>query len=190
MPSSLRSQKSRNSLEHGVIEGPSLSIESCAVNLNCVQDVCGVKELPLFDAIYTDHFVPPTLHITIGKGNNILENLTSKLQAAGEAYSANYYKTERNATLAILSLEKSKEVQQFNDRYSKYKAMKSRNDGGLRAIAEDELEDIALVEQVGIQDAVDGANIFVFKTKKAVCRREEKGGELQGHRPASPCRDS
>jgi hypothetical protein len=58
----------------------------------------------------------------------------------------------------------------------------------LRAIAEEELGYISL-ERVGMQDAVDGAKVFVLKTKKVVCRREEKGGELQGHRSASPCRD-
>jgi hypothetical protein len=56
---------------------------------NCVQDVCGVKEKPLFDAIDTDHFMSPTLHLTIGKRNNVLENLTRELQTVGEAYSAN-----------------------------------------------------------------------------------------------------
>jgi hypothetical protein len=46
------------------LKAHTLRIESGAVNLNCVQDVCGVKEQPLFDAIDTDHFVPPTLHLT------------------------------------------------------------------------------------------------------------------------------
>jgi hypothetical protein len=175
-----------------------LRIESSAVNLDCVQDVCGVKEPPFSDAIDTDHFVPPTLHLTIGKGNDVLENLTRKLvQApAGDAYLANYYETETNATLRILSLEKDKEeLQQFNDGYHKHEIypwrQKRRRVGmmeDLRAIAEEELEDISL-ERVGMQDAVDGAKIFVLKTQKVVCRREEKGGELQGHRSASPCRD-
>jgi hypothetical protein len=65
--------------------------------------------------------VPPTLHLTIGKGNDVLENLTKELQAVGEAYSANYYETETIATLAILSLEKAKEeLQHFNDKYREY----------------------------------------------------------------------
>jgi hypothetical protein len=52
-----------------------LRIESGAANLNCIQDVCEVKEQPLLDAIDTDNFVPPILHLTIGKVNNVLENL-------------------------------------------------------------------------------------------------------------------
>ncbi len=67
------------SLEHGVIEGPCFEKRVGEVNLNCVQDVCGVKEQPLFDAIDTDHFVPPTLHLTVDKGNDVLENLTREL---------------------------------------------------------------------------------------------------------------
>jgi hypothetical protein len=44
-------------------------------------------------------------------------------------------------------------------------------------------------EQVGMQDTVDGAKVFVFKTKKLFPEDMKKGGELQGHRSASPCRD-
>jgi hypothetical protein len=71
------------------LKAHALRIESGAVNLSCVQDVGGVKEQPLFDAINRDHFVPPTLHLTIGKGNKVLENLRRELQAGGEAYLAN-----------------------------------------------------------------------------------------------------
>jgi hypothetical protein len=109
---------------------------------------------------------------------------------------ANYYETEMNETLAILSLEKAKEeLQQFNDGYCEYEIdlrhQKQQTVGmikDLRAIAEEELEDI-LLERVGIQDAVNGAKVFVLKTKNVVCRNEERGGELQGHRLASPCRN-
>jgi hypothetical protein len=48
------------------LKAHTLRIESGAVNLNCVQDVCGVKEQPLFDAI-----------LTIGKGNEVLERKRS-----------------------------------------------------------------------------------------------------------------
>ena len=99
-------------------------IESGDVNSNCVKDICGVKEQPLFDAIDTDHFVPPTLHLTIGKGNDVFESLTRELvQAAAEAYSAAYYETETNATLAITSLQVAKEdLQQFNDGHREYES--------------------------------------------------------------------
>jgi hypothetical protein len=91
--------------------------------------------------------VPPTLHLTIGKGNDVLENLTRELQAAGEAYLANYNETETNATLATLSLEKAEEeLQHFNDGYCEceidLRHQKRRRVGmmeDLRAIAEEEL---------------------------------------------------
>jgi hypothetical protein len=41
------------------LKAHALRIESGAVNLNCIQYVCGVKEQPFFDAIDTYHFVPP-----------------------------------------------------------------------------------------------------------------------------------
>jgi hypothetical protein len=76
-------------------------IESGTVNLSSIQDVGGVKKQPFFDAIDIDHIIPPTLHLTLGKGNDVLENLTRELQAAAEAYLASYYETKMNATLAI-----------------------------------------------------------------------------------------
>jgi hypothetical protein len=49
----------------------------------------------------------------------------------------------------------------------------------LRPIAEEELED-TLLEQVGMQDAVDGAKVFGLKIEKVVCRREEKEEKCKG----------
>jgi hypothetical protein len=69
------------------LKAHALRIESGALNLNCVQDVCGVKEQPLFDAIDTDHFVPPTLHLTSGKGNNVLENLRRDIGCGRSTFS-------------------------------------------------------------------------------------------------------
>jgi hypothetical protein len=43
----------------------------------------------------------------------------------------------------------------------------------LRAIAEEELEDI-LLQQVGMQDAVDGAKVFVFKTKRLFAEEKKE----------------
>jgi hypothetical protein len=61
------------------------------------------------------------LHLTIGKGNDVLTNLILELQAAGETYSEDYYKTERDVRLALLSYERAKEeLQQFNDSYKEY----------------------------------------------------------------------
>jgi hypothetical protein len=93
-------------------------IECGLVDLSSVQEVCGVKEQPLFDVMDTDHYILHVLHLTIGKGNDLLNNFIVELQTAGEAYSEDYYKTERDVRLVILSHEKPKEeLQQFNDSY-------------------------------------------------------------------------
>jgi hypothetical protein len=99
-------------------------IQSGAVNLNSVHAMSGVKEQPLFDAIDTDHYIPPVLHLTIGKkGSDMLENVTKELQAAGEGYSLDYYQTENDTTNALVKLERAKEeLQQFNDGHREYEA--------------------------------------------------------------------
>jgi hypothetical protein len=43
----------------------------------------------------------------------------------------------------------------------------------LRSIVEEELED-TLLERVGMQDAVDGAKDFVFKTKKLLAEEKNR----------------
>jgi hypothetical protein len=103
------------------------------------------------------------------------------------AYSANYYETETNITLAILSLEKAKEeLQHFNDGYREYiidlRHQKRQRVGmmeDLRAIAEEELGDI-LLERVGMQDAVDGAKVFVLKTKKLFAEEKKNEEKCKG----------
>ena len=51
----------------------------------------GVKQVPLFRAIPVSRYITPILHITIGKGNNLLENILEEMQAAAERYSDRYY---------------------------------------------------------------------------------------------------
>ncbi len=163
-------------------------IQNGSVNLNSVQAMCGVKEPPLFDAIDTDHFIPPVLHLTIGKGNDVLENMTKELQAAGEAYSPDYYKREKDATLALLNLEKAKEeLQQFNDGYRQYEAdlrrQKRRKAGAItedmRAFAEEELDDIAS-ERIVVQDALDMAKVDSSKMKTLFAEEKRKEENCKG----------
>jgi hypothetical protein len=163
-------------------------IECGSINLNNVQSVCGVKEQPLFDAIEIDHYIPPVLHLTIGKGNDVLENLTKELQAAGEAYTNDYYRLEKDVSLALSSHEKAKqELQQFNDGYKDYemdlKRQKRRRVGGItddmRALVEEELDDIAL-ERIVVQDAVDLAKVGVSKTKMLFAEEKKKEENCKG----------
>jgi hypothetical protein len=164
------------------------NIECGSIDLNNVQERGGVKEQPLFDAIEIDHYVPPVLHLTIGKGNDVLENLTKELQAAGEAYSNDYYKIEKDVLLALSSLEKAKlELQQFNDGYKDYemdlRRQKRQRRGGItdemRALVEEELDDIAL-ERVDVQDAVDLAKVDVSKTKTLFAEEKKKDENCKG----------
>jgi hypothetical protein len=50
--------------------------------------VRGVRGNPVFDALLLSHFIMPVLHLTIGKGNNVLDNYVAELQAAAEGYTA------------------------------------------------------------------------------------------------------
>jgi hypothetical protein len=44
------------------------------INAKDIRAVCGVRGKPVFDALLLRHFITPILHLTIGKGNNVLEN--------------------------------------------------------------------------------------------------------------------
>jgi hypothetical protein len=45
------------------------------INANDIRTVCGVRGKPVFDVLPLRHFItPPILHLTIAKGNNVLEN--------------------------------------------------------------------------------------------------------------------
>jgi hypothetical protein len=163
-------------------------IQNGAINLNSVHAMSGVKEQPLFDAIDTDHYIPPVLHLTLGKGNDVLENMTKELQAAGEAYSLDYYTREKDATNALLNLENAKEeLRQFNDGHREYETdlrYQKRRRGGeitdeMREMAEAELDDIAL-DRVVVQDAVDLAKVEATKTKALFVVEKKKEENSKG----------
>jgi hypothetical protein len=71
-------------------------IEVNEINTKDVQAVCGVRGKPIFDAIPLSHFITaPILHMTISKGNNVLDNYVAEMQAAAEGYSDEYYLAEK-----------------------------------------------------------------------------------------------
>ena len=49
------------------------------INNKDIRAVCGARGKPVFDAIPLRHFITPILHLTIGKGNNVLDNYVAKL---------------------------------------------------------------------------------------------------------------
>ena len=55
------------------------------------------------------NFVLPILHILIGKGNDILTNLTKELQAAAERYTEKYYRLESDVSRLVKEIKKAKD---------------------------------------------------------------------------------
>jgi hypothetical protein len=65
------------------------------INAKDIRTLCGVRGKPVFDDLLPlRHFITPILHLTIGKGNNVLENYMAKLQATAEVYTDKYYAAE------------------------------------------------------------------------------------------------
>ncbi len=54
-------------------------IKDNKINIKDVQAVCGVRGRLIFDAIPLSYFITPILHMTIGKGNNVLENYVAEM---------------------------------------------------------------------------------------------------------------
>jgi hypothetical protein len=74
--------------------------------VNDVQAVCGVREAPVFeDAIDVYHYIIPSLHLLIGKGNDGLDNFFSKIQAAAESYTAENHLAEKEVVQIAAELE-------------------------------------------------------------------------------------
>jgi hypothetical protein len=90
-------------------------IENNKINTKDVQAVCGVRVKPIFDAIPLSHFITPILHMTIGKGNNVLDNYGAEMQAAAEGYSDKDYVAEKDQLLTMAAqLHVKEKLTQFN----------------------------------------------------------------------------
>jgi hypothetical protein len=55
----------------------------------------GVKTSPVFESIPISHCITSILHITIGKGNDILESFILEMQAATESYTDGYIAVQK-----------------------------------------------------------------------------------------------
>jgi hypothetical protein len=97
-------------------------IENGETNVNNVQAVCGVREVPVFDAIDVDHYVIPSLHLLIGKGNDGLDNFFLEIQAAAESYTAEYHLAEKEVVQIAAELEGTRgDLGRFNTIHREYK---------------------------------------------------------------------
>ena len=68
----------------------------------------GVRSCPEISAIPIENYVLPILHILIGKGNDILSNLTKELQAAAETYSEKYMELESDVSRLVQDIKNEK----------------------------------------------------------------------------------
>ena len=68
----------------------------------------GLNTTPVFKSIPVSHYITPILHITIGKGNNILEHFINEMQAVSESYTDEYVSSHRYIETTSISLHASK----------------------------------------------------------------------------------
>jgi hypothetical protein len=98
------------------------------INTKDIRAVCGVRGKPIFDALPLRHFITPILCVTIGKGNNVLDNYVAELQAAAEGYTDNNSAAEiaEVKTMAV-HLHAKEQLAQFTMVMSEYKKDLWRN---------------------------------------------------------------
>jgi hypothetical protein len=75
----------------------------CPHQLVNTKDIGQVQGKPVFDALPLKHFITPVLHLTIGKGNNVLDNYVAELQAAAEGYTDDYYAAKKAETVTKIA---------------------------------------------------------------------------------------
>jgi hypothetical protein len=137
----------------------------------------GVKEKPIFDAIGTDHYANPSLHLSIGLGNDGLKNLICEMQAACELYTDGYYQAEKDELQAKLKLADAVGIlTRFNDDHNHYekelkRKMRLEPPGPRMDVMEVELQEIK-EERISIQTEIDQYKNDIDDAKSSF--REEK----------------
>jgi hypothetical protein len=111
--------------EPWTIESLTAHVEQIAnqqINTKDICAVCGVRGEPVFDTIPLKHFIMPVLHLTIGKGNHVLDNFVAELQAAAEGCTDDHYAAEKAEVVTKIAQEHAKEeLASFNMVMSEYK---------------------------------------------------------------------
>jgi hypothetical protein len=150
------------------------------INTKDIRAVCGARGKPVFDAIPLRHFITPILHLTIGKGNNVLDNYVAELQAAAEGYTDDYYAAERaEVQTTAAHLYAKEQLAQFTMVMSEYekdlKRQQKRNtlSDADRVIVESELADI-VAERNRLQDAVPATKHNHAQAKKMFAAEKKK----------------
>jgi hypothetical protein len=155
-------------------------IENIEISTKDIQVVCGVRGKPIFDAIPLMHFITPILHMTIGKGNNVLDNYVAEIQAAEEGYSDEYYLAEKEqAVTTAAQLQAKEELAQFNMVTLEYEKDLKREQKRTalsveeRVIVELELSNIG-DERSLLQDAVPKTKALQSQAKKWFAAESKK----------------
>ena len=141
----------------------------------------GIKCEPLFSAIQVSNYIAPILHITIGKGNDSLQNLLLEMQAAAERFSPALISAKREYELSAVSLANSKEqLSSFNQYHYDYikelrrlRRQTTMHEEAQHDIIVKELED--LEEQLELlQSTINSNAIIVAENKKKVQEEQAK----------------
>jgi hypothetical protein len=148
------------------------------VNTKDIRAVCGVRGKPVFDAL--KYFITPVLHLTIGKGNNVLENYVAELQAAAEGYTDEYYAAEKEVVQTkIAQLQAKDELAQFNmvtleyEKDIKQQSKRNTLSDANRVIVELELADI-VEERTRLLDAVPSTKNVHSEARKQFIEERKK----------------
>jgi hypothetical protein len=149
-------------------------ITSGEVDVKIPQDVKGVKTSPVFSSIPLKNYMIPILHITIGKGNDILNHLCNGLQAASEWYTDGYIEAQRDIETSTFKLKEHRDqlanFLMVNRDYMKSLKKNQRRSRSLppdeRELVANELADMEEEQQL-LQQATD-------KNKESLAKAKEK----------------
>jgi hypothetical protein len=156
-------------------------VENNNINKKDAQAVCSVRGVPVFEATPLQRYITPVLHLTIGKGNNALDNYVAELQEMAEGYTDEYYALKKSWSsshgcstgcikdelaqfnMVILEYEKDLKWQQ------KRRTLSDRD----RLIVKLELLDI-LEEQTLLPDAIPQTQVELLEAKKLFGEEKKK----------------
>jgi hypothetical protein len=149
----------------------------------------GVKTRPVFESIPISHYITPILHITIGKGNDILTSFIEEMQAAAEGYTDGYIEAQKKMLVTKEELGVSQDqlasfLMHNRDYISDLKRQRRRT----RTLAPEAQNLVALElesleeEMKELQDIIDSNKISQAEAKKQfeMEQRQEENSKAWG----------
>ena len=139
----------------------------------------GVVMAPILKSIPLSNYVTPILHILIGKGNDIVNNLMLEMQSVGETYSPDYILAEREVMRVSYELKNARdELTHFlgvNGEYRKdlrHKKRLKRISQSARETVEMELDDLDGKED-DLQRQIDALRALMAKANEAFAKQKK-----------------